>query len=188
MILIETARLIIRDHISEDLEPLHAILSNPSVTFYLPSMHKDDVDETLGYLVASMRDIDAAPRMRYNLAVTDYDGDYIGEVGLHYIDGTPQNAHCGLGYFVLPERWNEGIATEAVLAALGFIYDNGASRVSASCLAENLASRRVLEKCGFSQEGLLKAHTWHDGAWKDCAVYRLLKDEFIARKRQCFGI
>ena len=66
---------------------------------------------------------------------------------------------------------------------MNFIFNNGAARVSASCLAENLASRRVLEKCGFVQEGRLKAHTWHDGEWKDCAVYRLLRDEFIGRKR-----
>ena len=183
MIIFETPRLIVRDHISEDLEPLHRVLSDPAVTWYLPDMHMRDIEQTKGYLISSMRNIDALPRMRYNLAVTDMDGEYLGEVGLHYIDGTPENAHCGLGYFIRPDRWNQDYATEAVDAAVSFIFNNGAARVSASCLAENLASRRVLEKCGFTQEGMLKAHTWHDGEWKDCAVYRLLRDEYYGRKR-----
>ena len=183
MILIETPRLILRDHISEDLQPLHATLSDPAVVWYLPAMRMQDLEQTKAYLISSMRDIDAAPRMRYNFAVTDRDGLYLGEIGLHYIDGTPDDAHCGLGYFMRPEYWNRDYATEAAGAAARFIFENGASRLSASCLAENLASRRVLEKCGFTQEGLLKNHTWHEGEWKDCAVYRLLKDEFIGRKR-----
>ena len=28
-----------------------------------------------------------------------------------------------------------------------------------------------------AQEGLLRAHTWHDGQWKDCAIYGRLKEE-----------
>ena len=60
-------------------------------------------------------------------------------------------------------------------AALDYIFACNARRVTASCLAENLSSRRVLEKCGFTQEGLLKQHTWHDGQWKDCAVYGKLR-------------
>ena len=186
MIIIETPRLILRDHISEDLEPMHAVLSDAAVTWYLPEMHMYDIEQTKDYLISTMRDIDALPRMRYNLAISDREGQYLGEVGLHYIDGTPNNAHCGLGYFVRSDRWNQDICTEAVRAAVAFIFDNGACRVSASCLAENLASRRVLEKCGFTQEGMLRAHTWHDSHWKDCAVYSLLRDEFSGRKRQCF--
>ena len=103
-------------------------------------------------------------------------GEAMGSVGLHVIDGGASGVHYGLGYFIRRGRWNRGYATEAVSAALGFIFAADACRVTASCLAENLSSRRVLEKCGFSQEGLMKQHTWHDGEWKDCAVYGLLKD------------
>ena len=112
---LETPRLVLREHRPEDLEPLHAILSDAAVTWYLPGMRKETLEET-----------------------------------------------------------------EASRAALDFIFGINACRVSASCLAENLGSRRVAEKCGMTQEGLLKAHTWHDGRWKDCAVYRLLREEWEA--------
>ncbi|MBR1820547.1 MAG: GNAT family N-acetyltransferase [Clostridia bacterium] len=176
---IETPRLILREHRPEDLEPLYAILSDPAATWYIPDMRKVNPDETEAYLRSAMRDADRNVRLRYNLAVEDRaTGELLGAVGLHVIDGTPEGAHYGLGYFLRPESWNRGYATEAAHAALGFIFNGNACRVSASCLAENLGSRRVAEKCGMTQEGLLVAHTWHDGQWKDCVVYRLLRDEF----------
>ena len=178
-VFIETPRLVLREHRPDDLQPLHAILSDPAATWYLPAMRKADTDETDAYLRSVMRDAESHARLRYNLAVVEAaSGQLVGSVGLHLIEGAPEGAHYGLGYFIRPRDWNRGFATEAARAALDFIFAGNACRVSASCLAENLGSRRVAEKCGMTQEGLLKRHTWHDGQWKDCAVYRILKDEF----------
>ena len=175
----ETPRLVLREHEPSDLFPLHAILSDPAATWYLPDMYKPDLSETEAYLRSVMRDSETHLRLRCNLIVEERDsGLVVGSVGLHVIDAAPTGAHFGLGYFIRPDRWNLGYATEAVHAALAYIFTGNACRVSASCLAENLGSRRVLEKCGMRQEGLLKAHTWHNGQWKDCAVYALLKEEF----------
>lgn len=178
---LETPRLILREHRAEDLASLHAILSDPAATWYLPFMRKEDPTETECYLRSVMRDAERPIRLRYNLAVEERaTGALLGSVGLHVIDGNPDGAHYGLGYFIRPGQWNLGYATEAARAALGFVFSGNACRVSASCLAENLGSRRVAEKCGMTQEGLLVAHTWHDGQWKDCAVYRVLREEWKA--------
>lgn len=175
-LLLETPRLILREHAPGDLLPLHAMLSDPATTWYLPDMRKEHLAETEAYLRSVMRDDEANTRLRYNLMIVEKaSGEAAGSVGLHVIDGGEFGAHYGLGYFVRRDLWNRGYATEAVGAALDFIFSADACRVSASCLAENLGSRRVLEKCGFTQEGLLKRHTWHDGTWKDCAVYGRLK-------------
>lgn len=177
---LETPRLVLREHRPSDLEPLHAMLSDPAVTWYIPDMYKEDIAETEAYLRSVMRDATAALRLRFNLIIEARDsGGIVGSVGLHAIDSTPDGAHYGLGYFVRRGLWNRGYATEAALAAMGFVFSVNAWRVSSSCLAENLGSRRVLEKCGMAQEGLLKRHTWHNGRWKDCAVYAILRDEFM---------
>lgn len=176
---LETPRLLLREHRPDDLKPLHAILSDPAATWYLPFMRKEELTETESYLRSAMRDRERPVRVRYNLAVEDKaDGALLGSVGLHVIDGTAEGAHYGLGYFIRPESWNMGYATEAVREALRFMFLGNACRVSASCLAENLGSRRVAEKCGMKQEALLLSHTWHEGAWRDCVMYRLLKEEY----------
>ena len=186
MISLRTNRLWLREHRLEDLRPLRAMLSDPALTYYLPSLRHETQEETARYLEGCLRDAAAYPRLRYNLAVCDVNGALVGSVGLHLIDGDPDDGHYGLGFFIQRDRWNQGYAAEAVGAALDCIFARGAARVSASALAENLASRRVLEKCGFVQEGLLRRHTWHDGAWRDCAVYGRLKDESEGGCDPCF--
>ena len=177
---LETPRLILREHALSDLAALHGILSDPAATWYIPEMYKAEPAETEAYLFSVVRDAEAHVRLRYNLAVEVRDtGELAGSVGLHVIDSAPDGAHYALGYFIRPDLWNRGCATEAARAALDFIFAANACRVSASCLAENLGSRRVLENCGMRQEGLLKRHTWLGGSWKDCAVYALLRDEWV---------
>ena len=167
-ILLETPRLILREHVPDDLPPLHAMLSDPATTWYLPDMRKDDPSETEAYLRSVMQDAEDHLRLRYNLMIVERaSGEAAGSVGLHVIDGGERGAHYGLGYFVRRDLWNRGYATEAVCAALAYCFAGDGFRVTASCLAENLGSRRVLEKCGFVQEGLLKRHTWHDGQWNN---------------------
>lgn len=176
MLWLESPRLVLREHLPEDLMPLHAMLSDPATTWYLPGMRRTDPGETEAYLRAVMRDDEASFRLRYNLMVVEKgSGEAAGSVGLHVIDGGECGAHYGLGYFIRRDLWNRGYATEAVGTALDFIFSEDGFRVTASCLAENLGSRRVLEKCGFAMEGLMKSHTWHDGQWKDCAVYGRLR-------------
>ena len=177
-ILLATPRLILREHVPDDLPPLHAMLSDPATTWYLPDMRKDDLAETEAYLRSVMQDAENHLRLRYNLMIVERaSGEAAGSVGLHVIDGGAGGAHYGLGYFVRRDLWNRGYATEAVGAALDYCFAGDGFRVTASCLAENLGSRRVLEKCGFAQEGLLMRHTWHDGQWKDCAVYGRLRGQ-----------
>ena len=176
MLRLETPRLALREHAPGDLMPLHSMLSDPVTTWYLPDMRRESLDETEAYLRSVMRDDEASFRLRYNLMIVERaSGEAAGSVGLHLIDGGENGAHYGLGYFIRRDLWNRGYATEAVTAALDFIFSKDAFRVTASCLAENLGSRRVLEKCGFAQEGLMVKHTWHDGQWKDCAVYGRLR-------------
>lgn len=178
MIRIQTPRLTLREHRMEDAAALHAILSDPAATWYIPAMRRERLEDTESYLCAALRDARAFPRLRYNLAIAGEGDACIGEVGLHLIDG-PADAGCwGIGYYLRPDLWNRGYGTEALGAALDFAFDLGARRISASCLAENLSSRTVLWRCGFTREATLIAHTWHDRRWKDCVVYRLLREEY----------
>ena len=174
---IRTERLLIRPFAETDLDALHAMLSDPQLTLYLPTLRMANRDETQAFLRRAIASAEALIPLHRVLCIETVDGDPIGAISLRFLDGMLGAAHYGLGYFIRRDMWNRGYGAEAVRAACAWAFTYGAVRLSASVLAENLGSRRVLEKCGFAQEGLLKAHTWHEGAWKDCAVYRLLSDE-----------
>jgi len=80
------------------------------------------------------------------------DGKFIGLGGLkiHQIDG---QAVVGLGYAVMPDYWNQGLAAEMARASLdvGF-WRLGLLEIASWTLPDNQASQRVMEKLGFRYE------------------------------------
>jgi RimJ/RimL family protein N-acetyltransferase len=82
MIRLETPRLVLREHVPGDLMPLHAMLSDPATTWYIPDLYHADIAETDAYLHAVMRDDEASFRLRYNLMVVErISGEAAGSLG-----------------------------------------------------------------------------------------------------------
>ncbi len=53
-----------------------------------------------------------------------------------------------IGYFLEPEYWGNGFASEAASLIIALAIDLGALRVTATCDARNTASERVMQRCG----------------------------------------
>ena len=51
-------------------------------------------------------------------------------------------------------------------------------RVEAACIPSNAPSIRVLEKCGFTREGLARRYLCINGAWQDHLLFGLLHEDF----------
>ncbi|WOI53682.1 GNAT family protein [Parvularcula sp. LCG005] len=77
-----------------------------------------------------------------------------------------------LGYWVERESWGQGIATQSVAAAVSFVFKQlQLARLDAHCLPDNIASRRVLEKNGFQEEGTLRSFLEINKVRKDHILY-----------------
>jgi ribosomal-protein-alanine N-acetyltransferase len=82
---------------------------------------------------------------------------------------------CSLGYWVGEPFAQQGYMSAAVAAAVSFAFDNlRLHRVEAACLPENEASRRLLLRCGFSQEGYARKYLKINGRWQDHLLFALL--------------
>ena len=76
----------------------------------------------------------------------------IGSCGFGHLDGEPR---IELGYLLGSRFWGQGYATEAARACLHYGFEKlNLSEIIAVVTPEHLASRRVLEKIGFSYQGL----------------------------------
>ena len=64
----------------------------------------------------------------------------------------PGDEGCDIGYWIAPPFWNEGLATEAVRAAVAG-HPFGAVPIRATVFRDNPASARVLEASGFERVG-----------------------------------
>jgi [ribosomal protein S5]-alanine N-acetyltransferase len=100
----------------------------------------------------------------------------IGVIGLEGV-GVSGRKHRGeIGYWLARPYWGRGImpATVRAICRVGF-NEMGLLKITAHTFAGNDASARVLEKCGFVQEGFLKAHFEKDGRLIDVRLFGLLK-------------
>lgn len=87
--------------------------------------------------------------------------------------------HANMGYWMSEQAAGSGIMTKAVSGVLPFVFDRlGLQRLHAACLPHNIASRRVLEKNGFKEEGFADRYLYIDGAWRDHALYGLSKERY----------
>jgi len=84
-----------------------------------------------------------------------------------------------LGYWMSVDGAGKGVMTRAVAAILPFVFDTLAlNRIQAACLPHNTASRRVLEKNGFREEGYAESYLQIDGIWQDHVLYALTRDRY----------
>jgi ribosomal-protein-alanine N-acetyltransferase len=90
-----------------------------------------------------------------------------------------------LGYW-MGERWaGKGLMTEAVGALLPYAFEGlNLHRVHAAFLPHNMASRRVLEKNGFREEGFAEKYLQIDGRWADHVLFGLTREQFEAFRRR----
>lgn len=110
----------------------------------------------------------------YVFAVT-VEGKFVG-----CISAVPQkNIHkftAEIGYYIAPQFWGNGLATQAVKLLTEYIFGNTEiMRLYAEPFARNKASCRVLEKAGFTFEGTLRSNAVKNGAVEDMKMYSILK-------------
>lgn len=84
-----------------------------------------------------------------------------------------------LAYWITPGEWGNGYATSASRLLVGYAFDElGLHRIEASTFASNSASKRVLEKLGFTEEGRARKAAYIEGAWIDKQQFGLLESEW----------
>lgn len=93
-------------------------------------------------------------------------------------------AQCGnIGYWMGEPFAGQGIMSEAVALVLSFSFDTlGLHRVEAACLPHNDASRHLLLKTGFHEEGIARRYLRINGRWQDHVTHAILRDDFKKSK------
>jgi ribosomal-protein-alanine N-acetyltransferase len=85
---------------------------------------------------------------------------------------------CALGYWIGERFARQGYMFDAVRALIPFIFRTlGLHRIEAACLPTNEASKQLLAKTGFCQEGLARRYLQINGEWQDHLLYALLAED-----------
>ncbi|MGV0744887.1 GNAT family N-acetyltransferase [Mycolicibacterium sp. XJ870] len=109
--------------------------------------------------------------------VIELDGEFAGQLTIGNVThGALRSAW--IGYWVASARTGGGIATAALALGLDHCFSGvQLHRVEATVRPENAASRAVLARVGFREEGLLRRYLEVDGAWRDHLLVAITLEE-----------
>ena len=79
-----------------------------------------------------------------------------------------------VGFMLGRGAWGRGYGLEAMRAVIAHAASSGIRRLTARTHLGNRRSDALLEKLGFTEEGLLRGHVLRDGDRRDCRLFGLL--------------
>lgn len=161
-----TPRLTLRPGWPEDAAALTKAIAHEAVAFKLARLPWPyQAEHAVDWLRRPQRPRDLA------LLIMAHEGPFprlIGAIGIH-----PDETHGGheIGYWLTPDAWGRGYATEAGRAMLGIArHAMGLRRLRSGYFIDNPASGRVLAKLGFHTTGVEMRHCLALGIDKPCAT------------------
>jgi RimJ/RimL family protein N-acetyltransferase len=106
----------------------------------------------------------------------EYESEPIGAIGLHPKEDVYVK-NMELAYWIAEPFWGRGIATRAVNMMVNYGFKTWPiERIYAGAFGSNLASQKVLEKCGFIREGILKNSIWKNERLDDEVIFAVYRD------------
>jgi len=150
MILIETARLQMREFTPDDLDAVYEFAANSDVSKYTGDAGRVKNRDDAATIIKDvwMADYAQYGYGRYAL-IHKSDNKVIGFCGVKFekkLNGTD------LGYRLLPGYWGKGLAFEAATAMMDYAQKElGLTRILADAVDENVASNKILVRLGFNK-------------------------------------
>jgi ribosomal-protein-alanine N-acetyltransferase len=151
----ETPRLLFRPPVPEDARTIfERYASDPEVTRYLGWPRHSSVEDTQAFVAFSQSEW-ARSSIGPLLVFARDSGRLLGSSG--FLLEAPFRAQTG--YVFARDAWGQGYATETLSAMVTLAAELKILRLYALCHTDHQASWRVLERCGFTREGILHNHS-----------------------------
>ena len=153
-----SARLVLHPFSLEEAERvIQRVPSSEDV--WDPNYPLEDELDPLRSFVRDVRDgVEPGP---FSLYAIRYRAGNVAIGGIGFFGPPDESGAVEIGYGLVPSARGKGIATEALVAALGIARQHGALMVKADTNQENPASQRVLRGAGFAQTGRAGEQTYY---------------------------
>jgi ribosomal-protein-alanine N-acetyltransferase len=179
---IETERMILKTGVTEDLSEIVSYFQRNQL-FLAPF---EPIQPDIFYTKAKQREImknDSLERkeeksLRLWLFEKSNPQRVIGSIRFsNVVRGAFQS--CFLGYRLDQDCQGRGLMTEALRRSIPLAFHHlHLHRIEANVMPKNMASRRVVEKLGFREEGLASRYLKIYGKWEDHIHYALVSEEW----------
>ena len=168
---IETERLLLRRLEMGDAADIFEWVSDPQVTAYLFWRTHQSIADSRDFIAWVTTDDFAC----WGVVLTE-SGKVIGNCFLHNVSFEHKRAE--IAFNIGRKYWGMGYATEAAQAIIQFGFEGWQlNRIEGTCMVENRASARVMEKVGMTCEGVLRKYVYVKGQFHDMKLYSILEEE-----------
>lgn len=170
---------LLRDWTIEDKKDLLKYLNNPNISNLLTDgvpypFTDEDAHEYIQFCISSNK-------IRTFVQAIEINGEAVGSIGL-FVKHDIYRKSAELGCWLAEPYWNQNIMTEALKEMLVKAFASLDIRsVFAKTLKVNKAGERMLEKAGFTFEGVLRKNAIKNGQIMDCKLYSILREEILSQ-------
>ncbi|MFW9974204.1 MAG: GNAT family N-acetyltransferase [Candidatus Thorarchaeota archaeon] len=174
--ILETERLVLRQLTADDSEVWFQSLSDDEIAELVGMEPLKTIDEIREIIDSFTDRFNERAGMAWAITLKE-SNEFIGTCSYEKIDN--QNHSGEIGYDLLKEYWGLGFMTEALRAIIdyGFVHLK-LNRIEAHTASDNTASRNLLKRLGFYEEGTFRESSFYKGEFKDDSYYSLLTREW----------
>ena len=165
------------------IEPRHAEELNALVTQNFDHIRewsawlKDrerPVEHTLEWIKGNLKQF--AENKGFEMCIW-YQGKIAGQIGYNYLDWNDRRTE--IGYWLGASFQGKGLITKACRALIDYAFNElNLNRVEIRCGVENKKSRKIPEKLGFREEGIVRQAEWLHDHFIDLVIYGMLAEEW----------
>lgn len=166
--------LVLRPLRKDDVDAVAPAFADPEIreAGNLPDLGREDLLESMAHLPS----LAASGRLLPLVAADDASGRILGGAVLHHLDS--ERRIVEIGYWLFPDARGRGVATRIARLLAEHAFSLGVQRVAAYVNVGNERSERVLQRGGFTREGVVRSLPKPDGTTRiDKTLYSLLPGE-----------
>ena len=163
--ILETERLLLRPFNEEDRQEMVAILCNEEIkkTYMIPDFSDPKEAEALFDKIMHFSRSD--DRFEYGICFNDKVVGFVNDCEI-------KNETVEIGYVIAPAYQGKGLATEAVQCCIDELFRMGFTHIRAGFFEENIASCRVMQKCGMHKIDF-EEDIEYKGILRHCIYYEI---------------
>ncbi|MFF2089660.1 GNAT family N-acetyltransferase [Paenibacillus sp. NPDC058174] len=177
--ILETDRLLLRQLTLDDADALFRYFSLAEVTRYYDLESFTEQSQAVALIETWNSSYELGLGIRWGITLKDT-SEMVGTMGYH--SWQKEHFKSEIGYELSPSHWRKGYMSEAIAAILPYGFEiMGLNRIEAMIDPANDDSRRLLEKAGLAEEGLLRDYYLEKGQFVDAVIFSLLKREYTAK-------
>lgn len=173
---ITTRRIVLRPFTQDDASEVQRLAGNRAIaatTLNIPHPYEDGVAEV--WIGAHREKFESREAAVFAIILRE-SGTLMGAIGIV----VKEHDRGEIGYWLGQPYWNHGYTTEAARALIAFGFrELLLNKITASHIAGNTASGRVMEKAGLKYEGCSPQHVKKWGRYEDLKFFGILKDDFV---------